>query len=196
MKYFLRLFTALCAGAIALAAQSQSSPAEYSARTDRKIVPYPDAPPAIGPAGSVITDPSFGSRIARITDSSKTKTGMVLGTPSHMSPEQLSGLKVDGRSDLFSLAVTLYQLLCGALPFMGNSMAQVMFKIANEPPTDILSVRPDLPPALAVFLDKAMSKEADQRYQNGDDFAAALRAAFAGRPAPASSGSVDMDLGV
>jgi len=123
-----------------------------------------------------VTD--FG--IARITDSSKTKTGMVLGTPSYMSPEQLSGKKVDGRSDLFSLAVSLYQLLCGALPFVGESMAQLMFKIANEPPTDILSVRPGLPPALVAFLDKAMAKDADQRFQTGDEFAAALRAAFSG----------------
>ena len=60
-----------------------------------------------------VTD--FG--IARITDSSKTKTGMVLGTPSYMSPEQLAGKKIDGRSDLFSLGVTLYQLCCGKLPF-------------------------------------------------------------------------------
>ena len=137
-----------------------------------------------------VTD--FG--IARITDSSKTKTGMVLGTPSYMSPEQLSGKKVDGRSDLFSLAVSLYQMLCGALPFVGDSMAQLMFKIANEPPTDILSVRPDLPPGLVAFLDKAMAKEADERYQSGDEFAAALRAAFGGVAAAAPGGGVDMDI--
>ena len=121
-----------------------------------------------------VTD--FG--IARITDSSKTKTGMVLGTPSYMSPEQLSGKKVDGRSDLFSLAVTLYQLLCGALPFVGDSMAQLMFKIANEPATEIFLVRRGLPPPLVAFLDKAMAKEAEQRYQTGAEFAAALRAAL------------------
>src|SRR5258706_12430843 len=66
-----------------------------------------------------VTD--FG--IARITDSSKTKTGMVLGTPSYMSPEQLSGKKIQGSSDLFSLGVTLYQMSCGKLPFQGDSMA-------------------------------------------------------------------------
>jgi eukaryotic-like serine/threonine-protein kinase len=146
-----------------------------------------------------VTD--FG--IARITDSSKTKTGMVLGTPSYMSPEQLSGKKVDGRSDLFSLAVSLYQLLCGALPFVGDSMAQLMFKIANEPATDILSVRPDVPPGLVAFLDKAMTKDADQRYQTGDEFAAALRAAYSGvgggnagggSAAATGGGGVDMDI--
>jgi serine/threonine protein kinase len=77
-----------------------------------------------------VTD--FG--IARITDSSKTKTGMVLGTPSFMSPEQLAGKKIDGRSDLFSLGVMLYQMPVASLPFQGDSMAQLMFKIANEEP--------------------------------------------------------------
>ena len=102
---------------------------------------------------------------------------------------------MDGRSDLFSLAVSLYQLLCGALPFVGDSMAQLMFKIANEPATEIFLVRPGLPPPLVAFLDKAMAKDADQRYQTGDEFAAALRAAFGGGAAPAGGG-VDMDLGV
>jgi serine/threonine-protein kinase len=118
--------------------------------------------------------------IARLTDSSKTKTGMVLGTPSYMSPEQLAGKKIEGRSDLFSLAVSLYQLLCGRLPFEGESMAQLMFKIANEPPTDILSVNPALPQGLVAFLDKALAKSPDARYQSGEEFAAALRAAAAG----------------
>jgi len=129
------------------------------------------------PESDVLKVTDFG--IARITDSSKTKTGMVLGTPSYMSPEQLSGKKVDGRSDLFSLAVTLYQMLCGALPFVGDSMAQLMFKIANEPATEIFLVRRGLPPPLVAFLDKAMAKEADERYQTGDEFAAALRASLA-----------------
>jgi serine/threonine-protein kinase len=113
--------------------------------------------------------------IARITDSSKTKTGMVLGTPSYMSPEQLAGKKVDGRSDLFSLGVTLYQMCCGALPFTGDSMAQLMFKIANEPAVDITTRRPDLPECLVAIINKALVKDADQRFQNGDEMAKALR---------------------
>src|SRR5690606_27974462 len=82
--------------------------------------------------------------IPRITDSSRTKTGMVLGTPSYMSPEQLSGKKIDGRSDLFSLGVMLYQLVTGKLPFQGDSMATLMYKIANEPHRDIAELRPEL----------------------------------------------------
>lgn len=119
-----------------------------------------------------VTD--FG--IARITDSSKTKTGMVLGTPSYMSPEQLAGKKIDGRSDLFSLGVTLYQMACGKLPFEGDSMAQLMFRIANEPHPDIRSINPSLPPCLVAIIDKAMTKDADQRYQTGAEMARDLKA--------------------
>jgi CHASE2 domain-containing sensor protein len=120
--------------------------------------------------------------IARLTDSSKTKTGMVLGTPSFMSPEQLAGKRIEGRSDLFSLAVSLYQLLSGRLPFEGESMAQLMFKIASEPPADIREVNPSLPEGLVEFLYRAMAKNPDERFQTGEEFASALRNAFAGAP--------------
>ena len=137
-----------------------------------------------------VTD--FG--IARLTDSSKTKTGMVLGTPSFMSPEQLAGKKIEGRSDLFSLAVSLYQLLSGKLPFEGESMAQLMFKIASEPPTDILSVNASVPAGLAAFLERALAKNPDDRYQTGAQFAAALRVAASEAPAMAAAGGVDIEL--
>jgi serine/threonine-protein kinase len=141
-----------------------------------------------------VTD--FG--IARLTDSSKTKTGMVLGTPSYMSPEQLAGRKIEGRSDLFSLAVSLYQLLCGKLPFEGDSMAQLMFKIANEPPIDIRTVNPAIAPSLVALLERAMAKDPDQRYQTGEEFGGALRAALSGAAAPAPAaapaGQVDIEL--
>ncbi len=118
-----------------------------------------------------ITD--FG--IARITDSSKTKTGMVLGTPSYMSPEQLAGKKVDGRSDLFSLGVMFYQLLTGSLPFKADSMASLMFKITNEEAPDIRILRPELPDCLVGIINKTLVKEADQRYQTGTDMANDLK---------------------
>src|SRR5882724_831041 len=127
-----------------------------------------------------VTD--FG--IARITDSSKTKTGMVLGTPSYMSPEQLAGKKIDGRSDLFSLSVTLYQMLSGKLPFDGESMAQLMFRIANEPPTPIDA---SVPPAIAKFLDRALAKNAEERFQTGEHFGGELRAALAASTAQATT---------
>ena len=119
-----------------------------------------------------VTD--FG--IARITDSSKTKTGMVLGTPSFMSPEQLAGKKVDGRSDLYSLGVMMFQMIAGVLPFRGDSMAELMYKIANEEAPDIRMMRPDLPEELANLVALSVSKRPETRYQDGDQFAADIRA--------------------
>ena len=118
-----------------------------------------------------VTD--FG--IARITDSSKTKTGLVLGTPSFMSPEQIAGKRVDGRSDLYSLGVMLFQMLAGVLPFRGDSMAELMYKIANEPAPDIRNLRAELPEKLADIVALSISKKPEIRYQNGDHFAADLR---------------------
>jgi tRNA A-37 threonylcarbamoyl transferase component Bud32 len=137
-----------------------------------------------------VTD--FG--IARITDSSKTKTGMVLGTPSYMSPEQLSGKKIDGRSDLFSLGVTLYQMLCGQLPFVGDSMAQLMFKIANETHPDVRSVNPAVPDALVVVIDRALCKDIEQRYQGGDEMARDLRNCLNAGVSAAAGPAVDIEL--
>src|SRR4029434_9185895 len=91
-----------------------------------------------------ITD--FG--IARLTDTSRTKTGIVLGTPSFMSPEQLEGRPLDGRSDQFALGVSLYQLLCGQLPFRAESMPRLMQKIATEPHASVRLGPPALPPRI------------------------------------------------
>ena len=118
-----------------------------------------------------VTD--FG--IARITDSSKTKTGLVLGTPSFMSPEQLAGKKVDGRSDLYSLGVMLFQMLAGVLPFRGDSMSELMFKIANEAAPDIRIIRSELPQNLADVVALSLSKRPETRYQTGEQFAVDLR---------------------
>ncbi|MCK5263109.1 MAG: CHASE2 domain-containing protein, partial [Gammaproteobacteria bacterium] len=122
-----------------------------------------------------ITD--FG--IARITDSSKTKTGMVLGTPSYMSPEQLAGKRVGGQSDLFSLGVMLFQMVTGQLPFVGDSMAALMYKIANEAHPAPESINPDLPRCIGVIINRALQKDTEKRYQTGkqmaDDIAKCLR---------------------
>ena len=118
-----------------------------------------------------VTD--FG--IARLTDSSKTKTGMVLGTPSYMSPEQLAGTKVDGRSDLFSLGVTLYQLLSGELPFQGDSMATLMFKISNQQHAPIGDKIDGVDPRIDKVINNALAKDRQRRYKKGADFARHLR---------------------
>ncbi|HEY3075341.1 MAG TPA: serine/threonine-protein kinase [Burkholderiales bacterium] len=170
----------------------------------REGVVHRDVKPAnlmYDPQADTLKVTDFG--IARLTASSKTKTGMVLGTPSYMSPEQLAGKRIDGRSDLFSLAVTLYQMLSGKLPFDGESMAQLMFRIANEPPADIAAVA-TVPAGLAEFLQRALAKNPDERFQTGEHFGGALRAALvptaagvAAQPAAMdtkASGGVDLEL--
>jgi eukaryotic-like serine/threonine-protein kinase len=150
--------------------------AEALAYAHRQSVVHRDIKPAnimYEIASDTVKVTDFG--IARITDASKTKTGMVLGTPSFMSPEQIAGKKIDGRSDLYSLGVMLYQMLTGVLPFNGESMAELMFKIANEAAPDIGLVRVNLPPGLGAMVTKALAKQVDMRYQNGEDFAADLR---------------------
>ncbi len=113
--------------------------------------------------------------IARITASKRTRTGVILGTPSYMSPEQLSGKRVDGRSDLFSLGVMTFELLTGHLPFQGDTMTTLMYQIVNEPHPKIRSLHADLPACMRAVMDKALAKNPDQRYQTGDEFSQALR---------------------
>jgi CHASE2 domain-containing sensor protein/tRNA A-37 threonylcarbamoyl transferase component Bud32 len=126
-----------------------------------------------------VTD--FG--IARITSQSKTATGTVMGTPSYMAPEQLAGHKVDGRADLFSLGVTLYELLSGEKPFTGDSIATLMFRIANQPHPPVRQARADLPDGCEAIIDKALEKDPERRYQRGSELASDLRALLARSPA-------------
>jgi eukaryotic-like serine/threonine-protein kinase len=126
-----------------------------------------------------ITD--FG--IARMLDASRTRSGTVLGTPSYMSPEQVAGKKVDGRSDLFSLGTTLYQLLTGSLPFAGDSVATLMYGITHADPRPIRKVRRGLPVCVARLVTKALQKDPARRFADGEAMAAALlncRAQFKG----------------
>ena len=109
--------------------------------------------------------------VARITDASKTRTGIVLGTPSFMSPEQLSGAKVDGRADLYALGVTLFQLLTGSLPLRADSMPELMRKIVHVDPPDVRTLRADLPEAVARLIAKALRKLPTERYQTGQQLA-------------------------
>lgn len=167
--------------------------ADALAYSHGKNVVHRDVKPAnvmYEPESDTVKVMDFG--IARITDASKTRTGMVLGTPSYMSPEQLLGKKVDGRSDLFSLGVMLYQMLCGRRPFVSESMAQLMFQIANEAHPDIRGINPLVPEGLAAVIDRAMSKDVEKRYQSGEDMARDLRACM--HQAPAQRPDVDIEL--
>jgi|UPI00037E2697 serine/threonine-protein kinase len=110
-----------------------------------------------------VTD--FG--IARISAASKTKSGVVLGTPSYMSPEQLSGKHIDGRSDLFSLGVMMYEMLSGVRPFRGDSMATLMFQIANEPHPDVREHCEAATESTAKLIDRMLAKDPEARIPNG-----------------------------
>lgn len=118
-----------------------------------------------------VTD--FG--IACLTDNSKTRTGTVLGSPFYMSPEQIAGKKVDGRSDLFSLGVTLYQLFTGRLPFEGDSLTNLMYQITNEKSKGIRKLRPELPTCLTRLINKALEKDPAKRFDSGQDMADAIK---------------------
>jgi len=118
-----------------------------------------------------ITD--FG--IARLTDTSRTKTGIILGTPSFMSPEQLSASAVTGKSDMYSLGITMYQLLTGAAPFRSDSIPKLMDKIMNEKHTPVSSIRDDIPVEVDMVLDRALAKDPEDRFPNGRAMALALR---------------------
>jgi serine/threonine-protein kinase len=141
----------------------------------------------IDPASDIVKVTDFG--IARITDASRTRTGMVLGTPSFMSPEQMAGRRVDGRSDLYSLGVMLFQLLTGALPHASESMATLMYQIANQPAPDVRSLRPGLPEALANIVALALEKRPEVRYSDGKAIATDLLAVAAGMAARSAEGA-------
>ncbi len=120
-----------------------------------------------------VTVTDFG--VAFLVDANKTKTGTILGTPSYMSPEQLAGQKVDGRSDLFSLGVMMFQMVTGELPFIGDSIATLLYKIANEKHPDPRLFRPDLPHCIGRVIDKALRKEMEERFQSGRQLVTALK---------------------
>ncbi len=119
-----------------------------------------------------ITDFGF----AHITDAGRTRTGLVLGTPSFKSPEQLADGEVTPGSDLFSLGVTLYQLLTGKLPFRSESMVGLMQSIISLPHIPPSRVREELDPNLDSILDKALEKDPSARFSDGAQMAVMLRA--------------------
>ncbi len=118
-----------------------------------------------------VTD--FG--IARITSSSKTKTGVVLGTPSYMSPEQVNGKKVDGRSDIFSLGVVMYEMLTGQKPFSSDDVTSLLYQISHETHASVREINPKIPPVVEKILDKALTKDVTKRYQTAAQMAEHLR---------------------
>jgi len=120
-------------------------------------------------SGGHVTVTDFG--IARVMNLAGTQAGTIMGTPSYMSPEQVNGEAVDGRSDLFSLGVVLYELLTGNKPFRGDVIAAVMNNIVNRSPAPVLERNPIVTTELAAIVEKAMSKKREERYQSGREMA-------------------------
>jgi serine/threonine-protein kinase len=101
--------------------------------------------------------------IARVMSASTTETGMILGTPNYMSPEQVAGEKVDGRSDLFSLGVVMYELLTGEKPFKGDNLTNLMYAIANVNYLPLKEVVKKIPPCCGEVIDKLLTKSTRRR---------------------------------
>ncbi|PXW99486.1 serine/threonine-protein kinase [Sphaerotilus hippei] len=112
--------------------------------------------------------------IARIADASRTRTGLVLGSPLYMAPEQLAGRAVDGRADLYALGVTLFQLLTGHLPLQGHSMADLIHAVTHTPAPTVRSRRPSIPEAVCNVVSILLEKRPELRYRHGADVAADL----------------------
>lgn len=113
--------------------------------------------------------------IARLTDASRTRTGIILGTPSYMSPEQLSASKVSGKTDIYSLGVTMYHLLIGAPPFQADSIPRLMDKIVHHKHRPVSDIRDDVPPCTDEIIARALAKNPEDRFDNGKAMALALR---------------------
>lgn len=128
--------------------------------------------------------------IARISGATLTQPGHILGTPCYMSPEQIAGLKVDGRSDTFSLGAVLYELLSGEKAFPGETLSTIMYRILHEDPTPLRRLNPAYPAGLDACLKKALAKDPARRYARPTDLARDLCAAVQGRPALAERPTV------
>jgi serine/threonine-protein kinase len=156
----------------------------------------------IKPANIFITDDGkvkvadFG--IARVDNSSMTQTGAVIGTPNYMSPEQCTGQVMDSRSDLFSIAIVIYEMLTGEQPFNANNVHAVMVKVVQSNPEAPSVLNPTLPKGLDAVIAKALAKSPDDRYQTAADFAKALTP-FTKNQSGANASAVDatrlMDVG-
>lgn len=119
-----------------------------------------------------VTD--FG--IARVVDANQTRTGVILGTPSYMSPEQVAGKNVDGRSDLFALGVVMYQLLSGAKPFIGDNITTIMYAITHHAHAPLSASVPDMPACVEKVVDKLLAKGVSKRFRTAGQVMRAIKA--------------------
>jgi serine/threonine protein kinase len=115
--------------------------------------------------------------IARLAErtSALTETGLVVGTPAYMSPEQLLSEPVDGRSDLYAVGVVLYECLTGRLPFDGGSPVSLIAKVLSQEPEAPIALTPDMPPALSALIVRLLAKRPDDRVQTAAELGGLLR---------------------
>jgi serine/threonine protein kinase len=113
--------------------------------------------------------------VARMEMSTMTQSGTIVGTPSYMSPEQIQGIRVDARADIFSLGVIIYEMLTGKRPFEGDHITTIVYKIMNEEPTNIREMKRDLPEGFEQIIKKALEKDPNKRYQSCKELAADLK---------------------
>jgi len=153
----------------------------------RQGVVHRDVKPAnvMVAAGNKVKVMDFG--IARLESSSLTQVGTVVGTPTHMSPEQLTGMQADGRADLWSAGVILYEMLTGVNPFLAETPATVMHKVLQLQPEPPSKAKPGVPPGFDAVLARALAKKADQRFQSALEFAAAILQVMRFRPGTATT---------
>jgi len=134
----------------------------------------------VKPANILIT-PNARAKIADFgiarmrSQETQTQTGVILGSPKYLSPEQVVGKRADHRSDVFSLGVILYQCLTGNTPFNGDGVSALMYQITNHNPAPPSTLNPQVPVMLDYIVAKALAKSVDERYPNAADFAADLR---------------------
>ena len=130
--------------------------------------------------------------LARMNTSDMTRSGMIMGTPNYMSPEQVRGARVDARSDVFSLGAVFYELLAGRKAFHADSMHTILFKVMEEQPEPVAAFAPGLPPRLVRLVERALAKDPAQRFQHAGEVRDALRAV---RDALSAAGGDDTVVG-
>jgi len=113
--------------------------------------------------------------IARVMTASKTQTGVILGTHNYMSPEQVAGAKVDGRSDLFSLGIVLYEMLTGEKPFKGDNLTNLMYAISNASYRPLSEIKPNLPSCLEPIINRSLTKSVKKRFKSGAEMGKQIR---------------------